>query len=251
MADSPTAVAVDSRSFVAPDGAHVTVVRFHQALTRFDLHVGTQDPPTGGSALPPEAGPTVAATERPLLLAAFNGGFKSSTGSGGFEVGGHVLLPLVAGDASLVVDAGGSAHVGVWGQDLPLPGEQVVSVRQNLPPLVSGSRPSPTVTDVPAWGATLGGGAEVARSALGEDGSGSILYAGSMLALPSDLADALVASGARSAMELDINPEWVQADTASSPGGQLVAAVPGQVRPADQYLSGWTRDFVTVLTKGW
>ncbi len=30
-------------------------------------------------------------------------------------------------------------------------------------------------------------------------------------------------------------------------GGSLTAAIPGQVRPAGQYLTGWTRDFVTVL----
>ena len=48
-------------------------------------------------------------------------------------------------------------------------------------------------------------------------------------------------------MELDINPEWVQADTSATPGAALFAAVPGQNRPADQYLGGWTRDFVTVL----
>jgi len=48
-------------------------------------------------------------------------------------------------------------------------------------------------------------------------------------------------------MELDINPEWVQLDAASSPGGPLTAAVPGQHRPAAQYLTGWTRDFIAVL----
>ena len=48
-------------------------------------------------------------------------------------------------------------------------------------------------------------------------------------------------------MELDINPEWVQLDTARSPGGPLTAAVPGQFRPASQYLTGWTRDFITVV----
>jgi hypothetical protein len=48
-------------------------------------------------------------------------------------------------------------------------------------------------------------------------------------------------------MELDINPEWVQLDIARSPGGPLAAAIPGQVRPARQYLAGWTRDFFTVL----
>ena len=87
----------------------------------------------------------------------------------------------------------------------------------------------------------------MARSAVGIDARGNLLYAGSMSALPSDLARALVSAGAVTAMELDINPEWVQADTARSPGGPLHAAVPDQHRPADQYLSGWTRDYVTVL----
>jgi hypothetical protein len=30
----------------------------------------------------------------------------------------------------------------------------------------------------------------------------------------------------------------------------VALAVPGQVRPASQYLAGWTRDFLTVLTPG-
>jgi hypothetical protein len=69
-----------------------------------------------------------------------------------------------------------------------------------------------------------------------------------MSALPIDLASALSDDGATVAMELDINPEWIQLDLASMAGGPLVATVPGQTRPANQYLIGWTRDFVTVLT---
>ena len=87
----------------------------------------------------------------------------------------------------------------------------------------------------------------MARSALGENASGELMYAASMSASPAGLAVALVRSGARIGMELDINPEWVQLDTARAPGGPLTAAVPGQVRPASQYLAGWTRDFLTVL----
>ncbi len=67
-----------------------------------------------------------------------------------------------------------------------------------------------------------------------------------MHALPIDMATALVRAGATVAMELDINPEWVQADMAASPGGVLAAMVPGQDQPADRYVLGWTRDFVTV-----
>jgi hypothetical protein len=120
-------------------------------------------------------------------------------------------------------------------------------VRQNLQPLVEHGRPTPAAADWGLWGATLGGGEYVARSALGQDAAGDLIYAASMSTTPADLADALARSGARTAMELDINPEWVQLDTARRPGGPLAAAVPGQNRPADQYLVGWTRDFITVL----
>jgi hypothetical protein len=97
------------------------------------------------------------------------------------------------------------------------------------------------------WGATLGGGAYVARSAIGQDAAGDLMYAASMSAVPADLAAALAGHGARIAMELDINPEWVQLDAASIPGGALTAEIPGQYRPSGQYLAGWTRDFFAVL----
>jgi hypothetical protein len=73
------------------------------------------------------------------------------------------------------------------------------------------------------------------------------MYAASMSAVPADLAAALARHGARIAMELDINPEWVQLDAAGRAGGALTAEIPGQYRPPDQYLTGWTRDFFTVL----
>jgi hypothetical protein len=87
----------------------------------------------------------------------------------------------------------------------------------------------------------------VARSALGENAAGDLMYAASMSTTPADLAQALAGAGAKVAMELDINPEWVQLDVAGSPGGRLRAAIPGQHRPAGQYLTGWTRDFIAVL----
>jgi len=240
-----TGVAVDQRTFGEPDGNQVTVARFRAGQVSFDLHVGSADPPA--ASVPRDAGPAVGPDEVPVLLAAFNGGFMSSAGVGGFELDGQVLRSLVPGMGSFVVDSDGSGHVGVWGQDVPAPGEQVVSVRQNLPPLVSGSVPSPAISDISTWGSTLGGGAVVARSALGEDPQGDILYAGGMAALPSDLANALISAGATTAMQLDINPEWIQLALASSAGGPLSAGVPGQNRPSNQVLVGWTRDFVAVL----
>jgi hypothetical protein len=240
-------VAVDERTVTGPSGGAVTVVRFRAGRVQFGLHVGSEDPPVGTAVIPPNAGAAIGPQETPLLLGAFNGGFKTTAGAGGFEVNGQVLSPLVVGDASLVIDANGSAHIGVWGQSVPTPGEQVVSVRQNLTPLVSGGTSNPTVGDAYAWGAMLGPGPAVPRSALGEDASGNILYAAGMSLVPSDLAAGLVDAGAVDAMELDINPEWVQAVGAPSPGAPLAAMIPGQNRPADQYQVGWNRDFVTVL----
>ena len=51
----------------------------------------------------------------------------------------------------------------------------------------------------------------MARSAIGQDAAGHLMYAASMSAVPADLAAALAGHGARIAMELDINP-MVQLD---------------------------------------
>jgi hypothetical protein len=248
----PAGIAVDSHRSRQANGDVVTVLRFRAGLVHYAMHVGTRDPPTGGVSLPADAQPAIGAAEHSRLLAAFNGGFLMGAdcipcGVGGMVVAGHVLFPLVRGMTSLVLDPAGDPSMGVWGHGFPAAGAAVYSVRQTLPPLVSKGRASPDIGDISAWGATLGGGSLTARSAVGIDARGDLLYAGSMSALPSDMAKALVSAGAVTAMQLDINPEWVQADTARSPGGRLSAAVPDQNRPADQYLSGWTRDYVTVL----
>ena len=240
-------VAVEERTFSAPSGRPVTLARFDKGSVVFDLHIGSSDPPADLAALPADRGPALAADETPFLLAAFNGGFKANAGAGGVEVQGDPVTPLVAGKASLVIDINGTAHIGVWGSELPAPGEQVASVRQNLSPLIAHGVPSPTV-DVPGdWGATVNSSMVVARSAVGQDGAGNIIYAGGLSLLPADLSAALISAGAVDAMQLDINPEWVQLDAAGAAGGPLVAQVPGQSRPASQYLSGWTRDFFAVM----
>jgi len=229
------------------DGALVTVATFLGPV-RYVLHNGSADPGPAASGVV-RAGPAVTGAERRELLAAFNGGFKLSAGAGGYMQEGHVISPLEPGLASLVIDRSGQARIGVWRRGLPAPGEAVYSVRQNLRPLVLNGRPTAASADWTLWGATLGGGAYVARSAIGQDAAGDLLYAASMSAVPADLAAALAGHGARIAMELDINPEWVQLDAAGAPGGALIAEIPGQYRPADQYLAGWTRDFFTVLAQ--
>jgi len=227
------------------DGSVVTVAAFRGPV-QYVLHNGSQDPGSAAAGLV-KAGPAITGTERQQLLAAFNGAFKLSAGTGGYEQEGHVIAALRPGLASLVIDRSGQVRIGIWGASVPAPGESVYSVRQNLQPLVYRGKPTSAAADPGLWGATLGGGASVARSAVGQDSYGDLLYAGSMSATPADLAAALAARGARIAMELDINPEWVQLDIARSAGGPLTAAIPGQNRAASQFLTGWTRDFFAVL----
>jgi len=149
--------------------------------------------------------------------------------------------------ASLLIDRAGHARIGVWGKDVPVPGYPVYTVRQNLWLLVSGGRPTAEAGLWRRWGGTIGGLEHVARSALGESATGTFMYAASMSTIPADLAWALARMGARVDMELDINPQWIQLNAATRPGGRLKAEVPGQHRPANQYLAGWTRDFIAVL----
>ena len=226
------------------DGSVVTLAAFSGPVS-YVLHDGSEDP--GLAAGRVRAGPAVRGAERRQLLAAFNGGFKLSAGAGGYEQEGHVAAALRPGVTSLVIDRSGRARIGIWGHGVPVPGEAVYSVRQNLPPLVLHGRPTAGAADWGLWGATLGGGEYVARSALGQDAADHLVYAASMSASPDDLAVAMARVGVRVAMELDINPEWVQLDVARRPGGPLRAAVHGQNRPADQFLLGWARDFIAVL----
>jgi hypothetical protein len=226
------------------DGAVVTLATFTGPVT-YVLHDGSEDP--GLAAGRVRAGPAVRGAERGRLLATFNGGFKLSAGAGGYMQEGHVAGALRRGMTSLVIDRSGRARIGIWGHGMPAPGEAIYSVRQNLPPLVLNGKPTASAANWSLWGATLGGGENVARSALGQNAAGDLVYAASISASPADLAAVMAYEGVRIAMELDINPEWVQLDVAARPGGPLHTAIPGQVRPANQFLLGWARDFITVL----
>jgi hypothetical protein len=228
------------------DGSVITIATFRGPVT-YVLHNGSRDP--GRLAGPVRAGPKISGPARARLLAAFNGGFKMSSLAGGYEQEGHVARPLRRGLASLVIDRSGQARIGVWGRTVPVPGEAVYSIRQNLWPLVSGGKPTAQAARWWRWGGTIGHAEYVARSALGENAAGDLMYAASMHASPNDLAAALSRRGALIAMQLDINPEWVQLDSASRPGGPLRTKIPGQHRPAGQYLTGWTRDFIAVLAQ--
>ena len=225
----------------------VTLLRFEERLAHLALHAGSGEP--GGQAW--TYGDHIGANEIHRVLAAFNGGFKLSYGSVGFLADGRAAVPLTAGLGSIVTYRNGTTDIGTWRQGVPASGLRVASVLQNLHLLVDRGAPAPTVQNciLRCWGATLGGGSEVARSALGITGDGQLVWAAGEHLSPAQLAQALVDAGVVRAVELDINPEWIAGYLyVHHPGGpSAVPVVPGQLGIPGRLLAPYSRVFFTIL----
>jgi hypothetical protein len=225
----------------------VTMLRFDQHVTRLVLHAGSVDPGPG----PWRYGDAIRGPELGRLVAAFNAGFKLDTGAGGWRSGGRTAVPLVAGRASIVTYRDGFTDIGAWGQGVP-GGRPVASVRQNMYLLVDHGVAASNVSSCieTCWGATIGGAPSVARSALGIDASGRLIYGAMASSTPATLAQGLIDGGVRRAAELDINPDWVAAylyrHRRRGPPG-FVPAIPGQYGVYGHFLLPYSRDFFAVL----
>ncbi|HEY2077641.1 MAG TPA: hypothetical protein VGH53_15010 [Streptosporangiaceae bacterium] len=200
------------------------------------------------------------------LVAAFNGGFEMRDAHGGYYTEGRTVYPLRQGAASLVIYANGSVNVGAWGSDVSMT-NQVVSVRQNLIPLVAGGRPTAAAKGSwRAWGSTCGvtscaksvpGIEHQWRSGLGATADGALVYVVGPALDPLQLADLLVRAGAVRGMELDINPYWpVFVSYRPAPGGAVAAPANGSKLlretvqgPTTFFRPSWGRDFITMSAR--
>jgi hypothetical protein len=245
------AVLVHGRAaaWVARSQSGIAALSLDQSLITLRLHSGTVD--AGGSGWP--WGPAVGAGERQSLVAAFNGGFKLSTGAGGFMSYGRVAAPLRAGLGSIVTYADGYTDIGSWHQELPVPGRPVASVRQNLSLLIDHGAAASNLGCLSCWGATLGGISAPARSALGVTADGRLIWVGGENLTVAALTTALLGTRVVRAVELDINPEWVAAYLYGHRGGRgplaPVSVVPRQSGVAGQFLEPYSRDFFTVQAR--
>ena len=222
-------------------------------LLRATLYSGSISPGHGPWKYTAPVQPADALT----LVCAFNGGFKPADANGGYYTEGRTFAPLVAGGASLVISADGTATVGEWGRDVSM-APSVVSVRQNLTLLADGGRPVPGLSpsDTAVWGSTLGGVPRVWRSGLGVTADGALVYVSGPALNIVQLADLLVRAGAIRAMELDINPAWDTFTFYTPPPG--VAASPADGTDLLASMSGgttrffdppWARDFITLSAR--
>jgi len=219
------------------------------------LYSGSVSPGGGPYRYTAPIQPAQAAT----LVAAFNGGFKMANARGGYYTDGRTILPLRRGAASLVIYANGSVNIGAWGTDVTMT-STVVSVRQNLNPLVIDGRPASltrTRDYLRVWGNTLPALRHQWRSAAGITADGALVYVTGPALSPEQLADLLVRAGAVRGMQLDINPYWTVFVSYDPPApGGLAAPANGRKLlpqttqgPATFFTSSWARDFITVSAR--
>jgi hypothetical protein len=255
--------AIYETTLVPPGGTSRAGIAWMDAsLLSARLYSGSLSPGGGPYRYTAPIRPAQAAT----LVAAFNGGFKMDQARGGYYTEGRMIDPLRAGAASLVIYADGSVAIGAWGRDVTMT-PQVVSVRQNLLPLVAGGRPTPRAASArwQAWGSTCGAascGPTVPgiehqwRSGLGITADGALVYVAGPALDPLQLAQLLVRAGAVRGMQLDINPNWPVFVTYDPPAGGRAAAANGRKLlsgtaqgPWTFFEPGWARDFITMSAR--
>jgi hypothetical protein len=246
------------RTFFQPDPerpyAVVAVVAF--TLEDIDLHyvLGSQEPASDI----PISRPGVIAPEdlQPdLLLAVFNGGFKTRHGNYGVMAEGVTLVPPRDGFGTIAMYKNGLVRIGAWGSDITESPELLVW-RQNGPLLVQNGQTNPRTNNqsIQDWGSTVDGSFPVAtwRSAMGISADNKTLYyaAGPSLTLQS-LAQALITAGASQAVQLDINNYWVYFGEVVFNDGKpkTIPLFPDWKDNPDRYLGPYIRDFFYVTAK--
>ena len=226
------------------------IVSMNQNLLKFSLRPGTEDPGPGNW----KAQPDIAPGTRQGLEATFNDGFKISQSDGGFYLNGTTAGTLTRGTASVVYYRNGRIAIGVWGGSVRMTPD-VAGVRQNLHLIVvNGTVPSSVNDDVETqWGATLGGSYYVWRSGIGITRDGRIIFAYGPALDVQELAMLLQRAGAVTAMQLDINPDWMSFMyylPRNHPADPTpVNLLPDQVQPPDRYYSASGRDFTAVYAR--
>ncbi len=253
----PSGSPIAYRTFLAPDAArpYAVVAIVALDLTKMQLHyqLGTQEPVSPGRA--PGTGKIPGNYRQPgVLIAAFNGGFKTINGHYGMMIDGQTLVPMIDGLGTLAIYQDGHLSMGVWGSDFTLSPDMVV-VRQNCPIIIDQGQINPQVYDnsIYLWGGTIKGNIVTFRSGIGLSRDGKTLYyfAGNYLSTDT-LAQAMQASGVYEAMQLDINNYYVLFTKFDPQNGRL-AAVPllpkEMVDNVSRFLGSYSRDFFYLTSK--
>jgi len=134
-------------------------------------------------------------------------------------------------------------------------GPDIAAVRQNLHPIViHGQVPRSVDQNVlSSWGATLGGGYNVWRSGVGITKDNRIIFVYGPALDVRTLASLLKRAGCVTAMELDINPDWMSFMyylAKNHPANPTpVNLLRSQIQPPNRYFYTSNRDFTAVFSR--
>ncbi len=242
-------------TFVRPDPANTKVVaaiaRFDQRLVRTVAVPGTREP--GGAAWAWQS--QIPTSARVGLVAAFNSGFRFKHIDGGYYTEGRTSVPLVDGDASLVIDDSGRVDIGTWGTDVSMT-PTTATVRQNLHLIVADGRPVPGLQHNAdgRWGSPRHQLQITWRSGVGVTADGDlVVVAGDHLTLTA-LANALTSAGAVRGMQLDIHTRQVTVNLFQPVAGTATAVTATELLPdmptsPTRFLGVDHRDFFAVFVR--
>ncbi len=182
---------------------------------------------------------------QPMLLGAFNGGFRFEHIKGGYKNEGRSVKELKDGQGTVAISKTGKITIGEFGRDIKDDGSWL-SFRQNLPLLVDSGKSMVDSHSDTWWGADYGNVLFVLRSSICQLADGRLMYGAVGKVDAKTLAQSLVNMGCQRAMQMDINGTWptfhtfpVEADGAQH-GNALDKRMGGS---RDRYLNGSTREF--------
>jgi hypothetical protein len=189
---------------------------------------------------------------QPMLLGAFNGGFRFEHIKGGYKNEGRAVKELKDGEGTVAISKTGKITIGEFGRDIKDDGTWM-SFRQNLPLLVDQGKSMVDSRSDTWWGADFGNVLFVLRSSICQLADGRLMYGAVGKVDAKTLAQSLVNMGCQRAMQMDINGTWptfhtfpVEADGAQH-GNALDKRMGGS---RDRYLTGSTREFFAFFDAG-
>jgi hypothetical protein len=248
------------RTMLHPDAKRSYAELFVFALDLSKLSVravaGSVEPKSDRSGTKMDRPGVVPESDRPKLVAAFNGGFKAEHGQFGMMVDGRELLAPKRNSCTVAATRDGTLRIGNWAS-LESGAGELAWWRQTPGCMFENDvlHPGLRSPDTKNWGATLDGNTVIRRSAVGLSSDGKTLFVGiSNSTTARAMAFGMHQAGAVSVAQLDVNfsfPRFVvyQPDPET---GELTAlgAVKGFLHEPDEYLGrASTRDFFYVTAR--
>lgn len=199
------------KAMVHPDErrpfAALAVVAIDLAALDIHLVAGTTEPQSLKLKLKDRPG-VIKKEHRDLLVAAFNGGFKTTHGHYGMMVNDVELLPPRDIACTFAHYRDGSFKIAVW-SNISANKDEMLFYRQTPPCLAENGKLHKLLhyhEYAKGWGATVSGDTVIRRSALGLSKDGKTLFYGLGEAMTAQsIARGMMAAGAHDVAELDVN----------------------------------------------